>query len=103
MNMYLYQGKLVFDIVTAVEEISEEAEMKNDAHENLTNELFQELRALIEANGYQVLSIGANLENFGKADQAQLKSLEESKKEANDKVKEIYNKANIKTYRIQLD
>lgn len=103
MNMYLYQGKLVFDIVTAVEENSEEAEMKNDAHENLTNELFQELRALIEANGYQVLSIGANLENFGKADQAQLKSLEESKKEANDKVKEIYNKANIKTYRIQLD
>ena len=103
MNMYLYQGKLVFDIVTAVEEKSEDAEMKNDAHENLTNELFQELRALIEANGYQVLSIGANLENFGKADQAQLKSLEESKKEANDKVKEIYNKANIKTYRIQLD
>ncbi|MFY3792158.1 hypothetical protein ACOQFO_10840 [Ureibacillus sp. MALMAid1270] len=103
MNMYLYQGKLVFDIVTAVEEKSEEAEMKNDAHENLTNELFQELRALIEGNGYQVLSIGANLENFGKADQAQIKSLEESKKEANDKVKEIYNKANIKTYRIQLD
>lgn len=103
MNMYLYQGKLVFDIVTAVEEKSEEAEMKNDAHENLTIELFRELRALIEANGYQVLSIGANLENFGKADPAQLKSLEESKKEANDKVKEIYNKANIKTYRIQLD
>ncbi|RNC98513.1 hypothetical protein EC501_10905 [Lysinibacillus halotolerans] len=101
--MYLYQGKLVFDIVTAVVEKSEEAEMKNDAHENLTNELFQELRALIEANGYQVFSIGANLENFGKVNQAQLKSLEESKKEANDKVKEIYNKANIKTYRIQLD
>lgn len=65
--------------------------------------MFQELQALIEANGYQVLSVGANLDNFGKADQAQLITLEESKKNANIKAKDIYNKANIKTYKIQFD
>lgn len=100
--MYLYQGRLVFDIVTAVEETSEEALMKNDAHQNLTNELFEELQAFIEAKGYKVLSIGANLENFGKADPAQLKELEESEKDGNDKVKRIYNKANIKSHTFQI-
>lgn len=100
--MNLYQGKLVFDIVTAVDEKSEESVMKNDAHENFTDELFQELRALIGAKGYQVLGIGANLENFGKADQGQLKSLEVSKKEASAKVKRIYNKANIESHSIHI-
>ncbi|KOY81880.1 hypothetical protein I6G82_22930 [Lysinibacillus macroides] len=100
--MYLYQGRLVFDIVTAVGEKSEEAAMKNDAHENLTNELFKELQAFIEAKGYQVLSIGVDLENCGKADQAQLKALEESEKDGNAKVKRIYNKANITSHTIQI-
>lgn len=101
--MYLYQGKLVFDIVTAVEEKNDESAMKNDAHEELTDELFQELRAFIEAKGYQMLSIGANLENFGKADSAQLKSLEETTEDGIRKVKDIYNKSNIKTYRMRLE
>ena len=99
--MNLYKGKLVVDLVTAVETNSEE-KMTEKAHEKFTSELFDELMALVGANGFLINSIGADLVNIGEANEVQLKLIESSTEEAEEKAKDIYNKANIITYRIQL-
>jgi ribosomal protein S8 len=97
----LYKGKLVVDIVTAVETDTEEV-MTEKAHEGFATELFDEIMALLGAKGYCAKSIGATLKNAGKADEVQLKLIESNKKEAIKAVEKIYSKANRSTYYIQM-
>lgn len=93
--MNLYKGKLVVDIVTAVETDTEEV-MTEKAHEGFATELFDEIMALLGAKGYYVASIGATLKDAGKADEVQLKIIESNKKESIKAVERIYNKSNIR-------
>lgn len=100
--MELYKGTIVINILTAVENNEDLRVMTNNAHENITNELLNELMAIVGANGYKVGSISADLKYYGKANNRHICSIEESTKKAKIKVSNIYNKANIITTSFQL-
>jgi hypothetical protein len=99
--MNLYKGKLVVDIVTAVETDTEEI-MTEKAHEGFATELFDEIMTLLGAKGYCTELIGATLKNAGKADEVQLKVIQSETKKAMKEVEKIYNKSNRGTYHIQI-
>lgn len=92
-TMNLYKGKLVVDIVTAVE-TDEEKAMMDKAHEGFSTELFNEIQALLGAKGYISHSIGVTLENDGEASDIDLKMIQKDRVESERKAKSIYNKAN---------
>lgn len=95
--MKLYKGKIVIDVLTVVESNEDENVMKNYAHENITNELMNELMALVGANGYLVGGIGADLNYNGEAKNQHIRSIEKSIKDSKIKAGNIYNKFNIIT------
>ncbi|MGE7923358.1 hypothetical protein ACQKND_09245 [Viridibacillus arvi] len=100
--MGLYKGSIVINILTAVENNEDERVMRNDAHENITNDLLNELMALVGAKGYLVGSISADLKNNGEANNRHIGLIEESTKEAKIKTDHIYNKANTITSSFKL-
>lgn len=89
----LFKGKLVVDIVTAVE-TSDEKTMTDQAHEGFATELFDEIMALLGAKGYITQSIGATLKNKGTAYDTELQLIEKNRLESIKRAKSIYNKAN---------
>ncbi|WP_312098439.1 hypothetical protein [Niallia sp.] len=97
--MEIYSGKLTIEIATLVEKAGEK-EMTNKAHEALTTELLQELRAILGAAGYMASSLGATLEKVENAKPSYssviASEVEKSKKE----VLKVYNKANSTTIKI---
>lgn len=89
----IYRGKLIANIVTAVEHDDEE-KMTEKAHEDFTAELFSEIQSLLGARGYISHDIGADLKNIGRASEDKLVLIEESKQESKRKANRVYNKAN---------
>ena len=89
----IYKGKLIANIMTAVEHDDEE-KMTEKAHEDFTTELFKEIKALLGARGYISHDIGADLKNIGRASKDNLALIEKSKLEARRKADDVYNKAN---------
>lgn len=89
----LFKGKLVVDIVTAVE-TSDDKAMTDQAHEGLATELFDEIMALLGAKGYITQSIGATLINNGVAYDSELELIERNRLESIKRAESIYNKAN---------
>lgn len=100
--MEIYKGAIIINVLTAVENNEDLRVMTNNAHENITNELLNELMTIVGANGYKVGSISADLEYYGEANNHYICSIEESTKEAKIKVGNVYNKANIITTSFQL-
>lgn len=100
--MELYKGAIVINVLTAVENNEDLRVMTNNAHENITNELLNELMALVGANGYLVGSISADLKNYGEANDRHICSIEKSTEEAKIKASNIYNKSNIITTSFKL-
>lgn len=100
--MNLYKGKMVIDISSLVES-NNEKDMTNEAHEDLTTELFDEIMLLLGAKGYRVLSIGATLKNAGLAKETDIVIGKKDKEEAMKNINKVYNKANLTTYKIALD
>ncbi len=100
--MELYKGAIVINVLTAVENNEDLRVVTNNAHENITNELLNELMVIVGANGYKVGGISADLKYYGEANNRHICSIEESTKEAKIKVGNIYNKENIITTSFQL-
>lgn len=61
----LFKGQLTMDVYKIVESLEDEEATRNLAHEDITSELFKELRVLVEAKGYRVPHVGINLEYEG--------------------------------------
>ncbi|WP_054767988.1 hypothetical protein [Lysinibacillus parviboronicapiens] len=61
----LFKGQLTMDVYKIVESLEDEEATRNLAHEDITSELFKELRTLVEAKGYRVPYVGINLEYEG--------------------------------------
>lgn len=100
--MELYKGTIAINVLTAVEKNEDERVMRNEAHENITNDLLNELIALVCAKGYLVDSISADLSNSGEANNRHIGLIEKSTKEAKIKTDHIYNKANTITSSFKL-
>ncbi len=90
----LYRGKLVVDLVTAVETNDVEKVMTDQAHQGFATELFDEIMALLGAKGYITQSIGATLENKGVAYDVELEVIEKNRLECIRRAESVYNKAN---------
>lgn len=90
----LYGGKLVVELVTAVESNKVEKFMADQAHEGFATEVFDEIMAILGAKGYITGSIGATLENKGVAHDYELEMIEKTELECRTKAKSIYNKKN---------
>lgn len=65
--MELFKGEITLELYTNVETQKSERATLNLAHENLSSEFLAELKSLVEAKGYFVEAIGANLKSVGKA------------------------------------
>jgi len=89
----LYKGKLVVNIITAVE-TNDKKIMTDQAHENFTSELFNEIMAIVGAKGYITQSIGVTLEDRGAAHETQIESIERNKSDALKKAASVYSKCN---------
>lgn len=84
-SMNIYRGKMVIDVVTAVESNNEEV-MTEKAHDRFTTELMDKIQAVLGAEGYITESIGAALENNGKASDLDLDVIKKEKIEGERRV-----------------
>ncbi|MGE7673473.1 hypothetical protein ACQKMV_07820 [Lysinibacillus sp. NPDC094403] len=61
----LFKGQHTMDVYKIVESLEDEVATRNLAHEDITSELFKELRILVKTKGNRVLHEGINLEYEG--------------------------------------
>lgn len=93
--MELFKGEITLELYTNVETQKSERATLNLAHENLSSEFLDELRSLVEAKGYFVHAIGANLKSIGEATLQQQKIIADTVLEAKSKDDVIRGKAKI--------
>lgn len=84
--MELFKGELTFKLSTVVERNGDAREMKNNAHEGLSSQLFDDLASMIASKGYEVTGIYSDLNHCGEAKDYQIKFVNESQQAGISKV-----------------
>ncbi|MED1490841.1 MULTISPECIES: hypothetical protein [Bacillus] len=98
--MNLFKGRMVIELSTLVDTNNEEI-MTEQAHDGLTSELFNEIMILLGAKGYFVGSIGATLEDSGKAKDEDFILIKSNTDKALRDIHQVYNKANRQIFKIE--
>lgn len=98
--MELFKGLITLELFTAVNSQENERATKNLAHEGLSSELLDELKTLIEAKGYYVKSIAADLNSTGNATVQQVKIIDDTIKQA--KYNDDFIRGKVISTRIQI-
>lgn len=98
--MELFYGDVTFRLFTVTESQEDARATKNLAHEGLSNELLNELKALIEARGYYVQELSADLNPIDEASEHQIKSINEVVRRA--KTQENVIRGKTKVVRIEI-
>ncbi len=97
--MKVFSGKLVIDLATVVENDNNKA-MEEEAHQELTDELFNELKLLLGSRGYWASSIGVTLVEDENSEVSTIKVIKSKTDKAKKDIYKVYNKANIKSHKI---
>lgn len=76
--MKLFKGHITLELFTAVNSQENEKATKILAHEGLSSEFLDELKSFVEAKGYYIQSIAADLKSTGNATTQQVKIIDET-------------------------
>lgn len=87
--MELFKGKITLELCGVVESQESKQATKKLAHEGLSSVFLDELQALVQAKGYYVQSVAADLNTTGEATPQQVKTINEAVDSAKLKVDEI--------------
>ncbi|ADC48796.1 hypothetical protein BpOF4_03650 [Alkalihalophilus pseudofirmus OF4] len=98
--MKIYSGKLVINIATVVEEKIKAFEVE-EAHKELTDELFNEIRLLLGSHGFWANDIGATLEECEYAKDSTIKVIQSEVEKAKKVRNETYSNKKVTRTRIE--